>query len=44
MKNLRFLKVYNIRFLDSVACRFVCTFNFHGVWCLKFSKEPQKKE
>jgi hypothetical protein len=41
MKKLGFVKVSNIRFLDSVACHFACTLNFHGVWSLKFGKEPQ---
>jgi len=43
MKNLLFLKVSTIRFLDSVTDRFACTLNFHGVWCLKFGKEPQER-
>jgi len=43
VKKLGFLKVSNIRFLDSVTCRFACTLNFYGVRCLKFSKEPQER-
>jgi len=41
MKKLAFVKFPNVRFLDSVACHFACTLNFHDVWCLKFGKEPQ---